>query len=201
MTTDEKIVQISEKFGIPIYKIKQAFDLPLASCSDSTIEEAQAAYDNATEDSETEYVAFKKWVELFLNEVTKITTIDEAKTSFNNAPDDSVESQNAVLQKWIELCTTIEDVLEVFANTSENSEAKNVALKKWIELCTTAKEVSRVIFNTPDDSEVENIAFKKWVELFLNEVTKITTVEEINTAFDNTPYDREAESAVLKKMD
>jgi len=108
-----------------------------------------------------------KWETLFLKEVEEATTFSELKELYANMPipgykdSSNVELVRASLSRWVNLCSTIDEIkevireLEMFSDSLEKeiyvyhinlpggnpvNEIRLLALKKWLGLCTSTKE-------------------------------------------------------------
>ena len=117
------IQRMSKESNIPISQIKSRLGLPLEGiCDAATIKEAQLAYKQAPNGSESEDLALEKWMEL-------ITTIEQAQEAYKSTPIDSWAKRLA-FQKWMKLITTIEQAQEAYKSTSLSSEAEGLTIKK-----------------------------------------------------------------------
>ena len=72
-----------------------------------------------------------------------------------------------ILTKWIELCSTIDNIEEVhncILMFSDN-ELKEMSSLKQIELCSNAKEAEKLFYHLPNKSKEKKAALLKWISL------------------------------------
>ncbi len=142
-------------------------------------------WDVLPEDSESRLLLGKRAIEL-------ATNASEAKLAHAHvyAYEDL---HRPALRKWIELCTTIEEVINVH-DEAEDHEDQSLAIKKWASLCTTFDEALEALECAPDNrSEANEVVVKRAVEL-------CTTVEQARLLCDKIYHINPSSGIAFKKL-
>lgn len=195
----KSLERLSELTGIPCAHFKIALGQKLSfTCDAKTIEEARHAHGVAYPRSEAEAAAFERWQELSLIEIENAKTLEEIKSAYERAPDGGVVKDLA-LRKWIDLCTSVDEIYYLYDNLFGSAETDSAILWTWNELslaevkrAETFEEAKNAYEASPDDTEAHVAAIKKLIEL-------CETVEEARFACDESPRHSESEFLALRK--
>jgi hypothetical protein len=123
---------LSERTGLPTTLFKKAIGISSGLCLAETISEAKDAYENAPNDK-AKRVALMKWNRLSLKEIAAAKTIVEIQIVYRNTRTGS-KAREAAFAKWDELCTTIDEAMDVYRDAPKDSEAENAAVRKMYDL-------------------------------------------------------------------
>lgn len=96
--------------------------------------------------------------------ICSATTVTEARKIYHQAKPQSNERW-AALKKWIELCATIEDILEASTQTHPESDDRRVALTKWCDLSKTIDEALVAYGYARSGSTEERMILLKIIQL------------------------------------
>lgn len=119
-------------------------------------------------------VARKKWNDLSVEQINRVITKEEAAEAFRAAPWGSAAKLLA-LERWAELCVTIEDLRAAYeVSQIRFGRKENPVYLKWettacLEIClvNTMKEAEEVFWDAPPNAyhigSVGLRAFEKWL--------------------------------------
>lgn len=130
---------VASETGIPLQEIQDA----LVGCDATTVEEAFAAYQAASEKRAERLAAFQRWDELLLEDLEKVTTCDEARRIYNNSHGQSRTSRKA-FEKWVSLCTTVRQAMAAYFVTTSDPELwreRRLVLRKIYDLHVHSSDV------------------------------------------------------------
>ncbi len=133
--TTDPIEMIAEELDLCIWEVKMALGIPITGvCPANTAVEAEEAYDEAEENSEKEFLALKRWIELEedLSEIERISDIVEDQPYLEKMCD---EKWNDLALKDAQTKNTESELIEAWENYPQNAfEANAVIVKKLYEL-------------------------------------------------------------------
>lgn len=202
----KRIDNLSERLNIPVWRVKEAFGIPLIKCEAASLDEAMDEYHSAPDDSEEERAAILRCIELCV-------TPEDAQTVFDLTRRNS-DIQRKAFQKWDELSlaaakkAVTPKEAEISHNFApENSAAEKESFLKQIELCCYPKAAQILYNSTQDNSEEEAIALGKWDDLSLLEVQKAgeetdpkEKLKKLKAACDGAPNNGRAQQEAIRQM-
>lgn len=97
----EKAERVSQKTGIPVDEIKEAFGISVTDEDIekiTTVKKAEEVYDDIPDGSEAEKKAMDKWEQLSSEEVEAATTIEEVEEVYYRAPEGSEVQEKAIIK-------------------------------------------------------------------------------------------------------
>lgn len=136
--------------------------------------------------------AIKMALGLPLDVVCGATTIEEAREAYAETSEGS-DDEAATFLRWLELATTIEEVMGIDDETPEEILGRAV-LQKRLKLANTFKEVLEIY---KDDAVSGN---KEQTETLQKLLGLITTIEEAREAYAETFNGSDDEAAILRKL-
>lgn len=150
-------------------------------CTITTVDEAEAFYNNVEPGSKKQDAAMIKWIEL-------CSTNEEIEKAYADVQtSNDTELERLVAMKWLDLCTTVEAARYAFHAAICDSEFERMAAEKWSELCTTTQEVSEIYDAAGHEPRLEWIALEKWEKLLLPDLEAASTIQKIIQVVDDAP--------------
>lgn len=120
--------------GTTIWEIMSILNIPFKeTCLAATAKEAEDAFDNAESDSEVEYVAFLKWIELE-DDFDRMDDLDSFAEDFPYLEKVVNEKRNILALKKISEYSTEEELVPFMDEVPENSHAEKVILQKLLAI-------------------------------------------------------------------
>lgn len=175
-------------------------------------EKERAEYNKFPSDFNREYYrdALDKWEKLALEVVAKATTVKEAMKVYER-PWQIIT--DAVIEKLVEFCNTLEKAREASMSISDDENAvKETLLDKWnkislleVNKATTLEELKKAYERAPRQQRwcsAKSDAFWRWNELSLEEVAKATTLKELKRAYERAPISEgsKAKRVAIKRI-
>lgn len=168
----KKLKNLSDKTGIPEWRLKLAAGLPLKKSLATTVEEAQIEFFSAIDGS---------------------------------------EEQEAALEAWIDLSTSVRQIKGAYEAGRDDSPAKKVAFLKWknivlslLEMVTTVTKDMQVRLLSPccptKAAKKKLLKFLNSDKLALTRVNNATNLEEVLTTYNTAPVGGEARPAALIRI-
>jgi len=135
----------------------------------------------------------------------KAITIGEVKYVCEIVPPDS-EAEELAFKKWIDLCTTLEELSEAF-NAMSNNAIRYLVFDKWDEMgikmvdeATSVEECRQLYQLVPENGGAEGLLLAKWKDLAVEMVQESLTIEEAKAAYYASPDYGEAKKLAVEKL-
>lgn len=129
---DDPVSMIADKMGVSPAEVKVILGIPLSAiCNAKTVEEAENAYENAEENSDEEYVALLKWVELE-NDINYFNDLWDKVENFHTLCD-------KLDAKWAPL--SIKEISEIKTEQDFDTAMTNAPTQTFLELVKAYKKL------------------------------------------------------------
>lgn len=168
----KKLVDLSNKTGIPEWRLKIAAGLPLKKSLATSVEEAKIEFFSAVEGSEEQEVALEAWIDLS-------TSVIDIKSAYEAGHDDSPAKKIAFL-KWKGMVLSL---LEMSTTVT-----KEMKVRLFTPCCPTKAAKKKLLKSLKSD------------ELALDKVNNATELEEVLATYNTAPVGSEARPAALIRM-
>jgi len=99
----------------------------------TSVFEAKKLYYSSKRESITQRQAMKEWKEFALTQVQNAQTFTELEKAYLNTPPKS-DAKSLAITKWLEICTTTNQIKRVQEKTSKGSKDHWLAHKKLAQL-------------------------------------------------------------------
>lgn len=198
---------MSQKTGIPVFKIKEALGLELSTggfnFDISKSEEAKKLYEEINKEKTALMVS------------TFIGKNPSTKFKMYARLDEISEAEQKALGLWISFIEKVDDAVTAYFETKDGTKIQKLAYDKWntlsiqdMKLANTIEDVQSHYYNTLESSPAEEFGLEKWDKLAKEQIDMAETFETIQDAYFKTVHDPkneprkepEAKIFAIKKM-
>lgn len=131
----DPLEELIEAVNIPTPLLRVMLNIPLSGvCLATTAKDAEEAFNNAESDSDEEYLALLKWIELENDLVNAVKMYDAAEAYHSIVEDLSVVTWSKLALQHANSISSEDDLVEALDNSPTGSEAEKIIIKKLYEI-------------------------------------------------------------------